>query len=123
MASRLSTLGKRIGKMPPRIGQAEGDRAGQDRQREQINRWRKWYRTPRWSALRLDVLKRDGWRCVHTGAPLTGKGNDPSAPVIHHKEPHKGDERLFWDAGNLEAVSKAWHDSQGQKSDKSKGHW
>jgi hypothetical protein len=31
---------------------------------------------------------------------------------------HKGDEQLFWSIGNLEAVSKEWHDSEAQAREK-----
>lgn len=123
MSKKLTALRRRIKTLQPRIGHAEGDVAAADRQREKTAPWRKWYRSERWRRIRLDVLKRDGWRCRETGAPLTGKGNEPDAPVIHHMTPHGGDEQRFWDEENLVAVSKAWHDSQGQRADKAKGHW
>lgn len=120
---RLKMLAGRLGAVAPRLGHAPGDRAGYDRQREQASDWRAWYRTKRWADLRIAILVRDGWRCRMTGEPLIGKGNAPNAPVIHHDEPHNGDAVLFWDEDNLIAVSKAWHDSEGQKADRAKGHW
>ncbi|WP_291376383.1 hypothetical protein [Devosia sp.] len=50
---------------------------------------------------------------------LTTGRDAPNAAVVHHKVPHKGDEQLFWDISNLEAVSKEWHDSEGQREDRS----
>jgi 5-methylcytosine-specific restriction endonuclease McrA len=50
---------------------------------------------------------------------LSGKANAPSSPVVHHKVPHKGNEQLFWDINNLEAVSKQWHDSEAQREERS----
>lgn len=121
--ARLKTLSSRLSPVADRFGRVAGDRAGYDRQREHENVWRKWYRTKRWSDLRLAILIRDGWRCRKTGEPLIGKGNAPNAPVIHHETPHNGDPVLFWAEGNLVAVAKAWHDGEGQKADRSQGHW
>ena len=79
---------------------------------------RGWYKSARWQALRLDVLVRDLYTCQRTGVMLAGGPNQPNSPVVHHKVPHKGDEQLFWDINNLQAVSKAWHDSEGQSAER-----
>ncbi|MHA6731763.1 HNH endonuclease [Devosia sp. A369] len=79
---------------------------------------RSWYKSKRWQELRIAVLTRDLFVCQKTGVILTGKANAPNSPVVHHRVAHKGDEQLFWDIGNLEAVSKAWHDSEGQREEK-----
>lgn len=67
------------------------------------------------------MLVRDLYTCQRTGVLLTGKAPAPHSPVVHHIIPHKGDEALFWDIRNLQAVSKAWHDSDGQAQEKSDG--
>jgi 5-methylcytosine-specific restriction protein A len=72
----------------------------------------------RWQALRLDVLVRDLYTCQHTGVILMPGKDNPNSAVVHHKHPHRGDERLFWDMDNLEAVSKAWHDSDAQSQER-----
>ena len=36
------------------------------------------------------------------------------ARVVDHKVPHKGDERLFWDRSNWQALCKLHHDSHKQ---------
>lgn len=79
---------------------------------------RGWYKSARWQALRQQVLVRDLYTCQHTGVLLTGKAPAANSPVVHHKVPHRGNERLFWDINNLEAVSKAWHDSEAQRQEK-----
>ncbi len=79
---------------------------------------RSWYKSARWQALRQAVLVRDLYTCQHTGVLLSGKAPAPNSPVVHHKRPHKGDEQLFWDINNLEAVSKEWHDSEAQAQEK-----
>jgi 5-methylcytosine-specific restriction protein A len=76
---------------------------------------RSWYKSARWQALRLEVLVRDLYTCRQTGVLLTGKHPAPNSPVVDHVVPHRGDERLFWDIDNLQAVSKAYHDSDKRK--------
>lgn len=77
-----------------------------------------WLNTPRWRRLRLRVLARDGYRCQQTGVVLDGVFPAPSSPVVDHKVPHRGDQALFWDEDNLQAVSKEWHDSVKQGMEK-----
>lgn len=79
--------------------------------------YRSMYRTKRWHRLRQQVLIRDGFTCQQTGALLIGKHPAPDSPAVHHKRPHKGDPALFYDADNLEAVAKGWHDRHGQAED------
>lgn len=123
MAPRLKALPKRLETLAQRLGHPEGDRRAYDRQREAANDWRRWYRTRRWTLLREAIYARDHGTCTETGVLLIGRGNQPNAPVIHHKVPHNGDPLLFWDPDNLVTVSKAWHDSEGQKADREQGHW
>lgn len=80
---------------------------------------RSWYKSKRWELLRQQVLVRDLYTCQRTGVLLTGKAPAPDSPVVHHKVPHKGDERLFFDINNLELVSKQWHDSEAQAMERS----
>ena len=76
---------------------------------------RGWYKSARWQALRIEVLTRDLYTCRQTGVLLIGKHPAPNSPVVDHVVPHRGDERLFWDIENLQAVSKAYHDSDKRK--------
>ncbi|WP_244489025.1 HNH endonuclease signature motif containing protein [Devosia sp. Root635] len=79
---------------------------------------RAWYKSKRWQDLRIAVLTRDLFTCQKTGVTVMGKAPAPNSPVVHHRIPHKGDEGLFWDIGNLITVSKAWHDAEGQREDR-----
>lgn len=79
---------------------------------------RKLYKDPRWAPLRLAVLRRDQWTCRQTGVLLIGKAPAPDSPVVDHIRPHRGDAELFFDPDNLQAVSKAWHDSVKQSLDR-----
>lgn len=84
--------------------------------------WKAWYKTARWRRLREQVLIRDAYTCQRTGQVCGGKHPAPDSPVVNHKRPHRGDERLFWDIENLETVSKAVHDGQIQAEEQTSLH-
>lgn len=107
--------------LPPRIGGAIHRIAGRAPTTDELradSAHRKLYKDPRWKPLRLEVLRKAGWRCEQTGVLLIGKAPAPNSPVVDHKRPHRGDETLFFDPDNLQAVSKAWHDSEKQKQER-----
>jgi 5-methylcytosine-specific restriction enzyme A len=84
--------------------------------REARDRWhtyRAWYKTARWHRLRWQVLARDLFTCQMCGR-LEG---NTSQMVADHKVPHRGDEALFWDEGNIQCLCKACHDSAKQKEE------
>jgi 5-methylcytosine-specific restriction protein A len=108
----IQTLKPRLQKMGQRLQTA---RAVRDTRYSPDATVRSWYKSARWQALRLEVLVRDLYTCRQTGVLLTGKHPAPNSPVVDHVVPHKGDERLFWDIANLQAVSKAYHDGDKRK--------
>lgn len=67
------------------------------------------YNTARWKALRKQQLQSQPLceRCLE-------RGKVRAATVAHHKEPHKGDEQLFF-AGALASSCKPCHDSTEQQ--------
>lgn len=77
----------------------------EDRQRARATPYRKLYDTARWKALRASYL------AAH---PLCECGDCVGgitlATVVHHREAHRGDERLFFDRSNLQALAKRCHD-------------
>ena len=112
---RLKAPPARLGAAPARVGlAAPADENERTRARYRAQPWRKWYATPRWRRLRLQVLHRDGWTCRMTGVPLIGAHPAPDSPVVDHVVPHRGDPVLFWDPANLQALSKAAHDGEKQ---------
>lgn len=116
---RLKRAPATLATLPPRVGYAtriEAER-GRDRERASGDNLRRLYNTKRWRDLRQVILARDGWQCRQTGVLLMGPVNAPNSPVIDHIIPHRGDLALFWDAGNLQAVAKAWHDSEKQRQE------
>lgn len=58
------------------------------------------YTDPRWRAVRLQALRRDGWRCVFCGADLRGKGRSR----VDHIVPWKKDPRLAFSVANLRCI-------------------
>ena len=121
---RLKSMPPRLATMAPRIGSVPVDERARSRQRDADQSWRAWYKTARWQKLRRQVLLRDLFTCKQTGVILVGKHPAPDSPVVDHIKPHRGDERLFWDAANLQTVSKAFHDSEKQKQERAPGgHW
>lgn len=111
---KLSHLPSRIGGLPNRL---ESDNAGPKSRTQRRNEnapWRAWYRTSRWQALRLKVLKRDHWICAATGQIVSGKYPAANSAVVDHKIPHRGDPILFWDENNLQVLSKEYHDKDKQ---------
>lgn len=108
-------LPSRLVRRPGRFDRARSDGGGASREKA----FRAWYNTRRWRKLRLRVFERDGYICQATGVLLLGEAHAPDSPVCDHKVPHRGDPGLFWDEENLQSVSKAWHDSEKQRMERS----
>ncbi|SFI65612.1 hypothetical protein SAMN04515648_1013 [Phyllobacterium sp. CL33Tsu] len=117
----VKLLKPRLGTLAPRLGPTPGDSKARDRHREKTQHWRAWYHSARWQKLRLQILIRDNYTCRQTGVLLIGKARSPNSPVVDHIMPHNGDETLFFDPTNLQAVSKEYHDSEKQKQDRRRG--
>jgi len=112
----IKVLKPRLSPMAPRL---KSTREIRDTRYSPDATVRRWYKSKRWQDLRQLVLERDLYTCQHTGILLVGKAPAPDSPVVHHKVPHRGQEHLFWDINNLESVSKAYHDSEAQRLEKS----
>lgn len=111
-------MGKLAGRgMPSRLGK-ERRRLVSSSDPERGHRSTNWLNTAAWRRLREKVLLRDEYICQQTGVALVGRHPAPNSPVVDHKIPHRGDAKLFWDEGNLQSVSKAWHDSEKQSREK-----
>lgn len=80
--------------------------------------WRAWYNTARWRRLRLKVFLRDLFQCRKCGR-LDG---DTSRLVCDHIDPHRGDERKFWDEANLQTLCKPCHDTIKQAEEQASLH-
>ena len=112
---RLTSLKPRLGGLRSRLTSASGDRQAFDRQRDQ-RAWRGWYKTSRWQKLRMKILLRDLFTCQWRGCGRVVA--DTSQLVADHREPHRGDEALFWDEENLWTLCKPCHDSTKQREER-----
>lgn len=73
----------------------------------------KLYKTKEWQALRSQQLsKHPHCQCPHH------VGQEVKATVVDHIAPHRGDTRLFFDANNLQSMSKPCHDKFKQSQEK-----
>lgn len=79
--------------------------------------WRGWYKLARWRRLRWQCLVRDLFTCQMCGHIEP----DTSQLVADHKDPHRGDPRLFWDFENLQCLCKGCHDTTKQRSEARRG--
>jgi 5-methylcytosine-specific restriction protein A len=103
---RLKPIGSRL---KPAMTREESEQQ-RYRERDKVHVWRKWYYTARWKKLRQEILVRDSYTCQQTGVLCIGKYPADNSPVVDHVKQHHGDEQLFWDATNLQTVSKGYHD-------------
>ena len=109
---RLKALPHRLAMLRPhRMRQPESPKERDSYRDEQS--WRKWYRTARWKKLRWATLLADKFTCQMCGDIYT----DTSKLVADHKQPHRGDERLFWDGANLTTLCATCHSSLKQREE------
>jgi 5-methylcytosine-specific restriction protein A len=106
LPNRLASLKPALGFLPRLDPKSEASRTANAP-------WRAWYKTARWQKLRWSILARDLFTC-QCGCGVTEV--DTSKLVADHRRPHRGDERLFWDPGNLWTLRKTpCHDSWKQR--------
>lgn len=110
---RLKNIGSRLSTVQPRLNSLPEQSV--DERRLMFSPWRQWYKTARWRALRLAILARDLFTCQWPGCGFSTA--DTSQLVADHRTPHRGDEKLFWDEGNLRTLCKACHDGPKQRAE------
>jgi len=93
------------------------ERKDRSRHRYSTQPWMAWYRSKRWSDLRMRVFNRDGFTCQHPGCGYLGV-HKTSSLIAHHKIPHKGNVELFWNENMIETVCKPCHDGVIQSIEK-----
>lgn len=74
----------------------------------------KLYDRVEWKRLRLEQL-----RAAPFCAFCNAQGHLVPATVVDHRIPHRGDEALFFDRGNLQSLCKRCHDGAKQALEKS----
>lgn len=75
--------------------------------------------TPEWDRARLEFLALHP-DCTVCGrrVKLRGSRKDPMVGVVHHRVPHRGDPRVFWDRGNWRTVHRGCHDGPVQAAER-----
>ena len=63
---------------------------------------RRWYRTPRWQAVRARVLLAAAFTCAACG-------HVQAALKVDHRTKHDGDLARFWDPANLQPLCRRCH--------------
>lgn len=65
---------------------------------------------------RLRIFARDGFTCQR---PVCGfMSANTSRLICDHRQPHRGDEALFWGEGNLQTLCKPCHDRHKQSEER-----
>jgi 5-methylcytosine-specific restriction enzyme A len=98
-------------------GRSDRSKLGKDlRQGSYREQAAKWYKSKQWQQLRQHILTKHPYcQCPYH------KGADRSAPseVVDHITPHRGDKRTFFNASNLQGMSKHCHDKHKQRQERS----
>ena len=68
--------------------------------------WKRLYNSARWRKLRIEVFVRDNYTCQMCKRICGGKFPADDSPEADHKQPHRGNEDLFFDPTNLQTLCK-----------------
>ena len=90
-----------------------GGDAETDKRRRVLNPLRRLYNTKQWRQLRWSVLVAARFTCAQCGRIEA----DTARLVADHIRPHRGDEGLFWDRGNLQCLCQACHSGGKQRAE------
>lgn len=112
--AKLKVLPSRLSSLPPVLSYMDVPARSSGASRAFFSPWRRWYSSTRWRALRMKILTRDLFACQMCKRIVA----DTSKLVADHKKPHRGDEVLFWDENNLQALCKPCHDKAKQRSER-----
>jgi len=110
--ARLPRLSSSVESLKPTIPVSAHDGPGRDQWRSRHQPWRAWYKTARWQRLRWSVLTRDLFTCQR----CRRIESDTAQLVCDHVEPHRGDEKRFWD-GPFRTLCKPCHDRDKQREE------
>lgn len=97
--AKLSNLGPSLKSLAPRLSFTQDSEAKDKRVIDRAS-WHSWYKTGKWRKLRWATFVRDGFRCAMCQRIET----DTSNLVADHRQPHRGDERLFWNPANIQTL-------------------
>ena len=113
---KLKALGGRLSTLKPALGCLPAVERSPDAERAIYSPWRKLYNTARWRALRLSIFARDLFTCQWPGC---GRCTSNTLQLVaDHREPHRGDEALFWSETNLWTLCRPCHDRRKQRAER-----
>lgn len=113
---RLKAIGSPLQTLRPTLGSLAPIERSKGAERLAASPWRRWYNSARWQALRRATFLRDLYTCQWRGCGFTSA--DTSRLIADHRQPHRGDEQLFWDADNLQTLCKPCHDRHKQRAER-----
>lgn len=113
---KLKAVGSQLARLKPSLGMLRPIERTEAQERTLFAPWRKLYNTAEWRALRQRVFARDLYTCQRPGCGFTSA--DTSRLIADHREPHHGDEQLFWDEDNVQTLCKPCHDRWKQRAER-----
>ena len=84
-----------------------------DQRTAEAAQYRRLYKSARWQRLREAQLAAEPLCRV-----CDAMGRVTAAVVVDHRQPHRGNERLFFDPGNLQSLCEPHHNSAAQSKDR-----
>ena len=104
---RLSTVPARLSSAPAKLASLQGSGWRQGKTGSTARGY-----SYRWQQYRIRFLVQHPL-CVMCEA----EGRTTAATVVDHIVPHRGDDKLFWDANNHQALCKPHHDGAKQREE------
>jgi len=109
--AKLTNLKPRVLPTPNRIAYLQGAADSGEHGLQGKRADKKRYNTAAWRRLRWFILVRDRFTCRMCGRLEP----DTSKLVADHRQPHRGNDKLFWDPNNLQTLCKSpCHDKHKQ---------
>ena len=119
--AKLTSIKPSLSTIAPTLGYTPGNEQERNKRRALEHQYRGWYNTPRWRTLRDAIRLRDRYTCKLCKRLCVGKGES----AVDHIDPHRGDERKFWDETNLQLLCSQCHNTtkQSEEAKDIKGVW
>lgn len=114
LMGKLKMLRSDLARLKPSVRFLEPKTAAeQSRDRDARLAYRSNYKTARWQRLAWSVKVRDAFTCQRCGLMSVAK----FALAVDHVIPHRGNEMLFWDEGNLSTLCAPCHNGAKQREE------
>ena len=111
---KLTSLKPTLSTLSPTVAYLPDTQQAKAAFRSALNPWRKLYCTARWKRLRAATFLKDMYQCQM----CKRAEHNTSKLVADHIKPHRGDELLFWDIGNLQCLCPTCHSGTKQAEER-----